>query len=171
MGHIHSLYQNYMKSIQNISLSFGSVLIESVKDLWALSNCFNKTSQFLEGLSHCTPSVPHVFWQWCMPTLKNTHKLPIKPQYLWSLSQWSHIAKCYQIKNCYTLSLPQISLKYVRTFVLSPTNITLQIKCSVCTTVWISRIWYTFIIVFVIKKDKQHHRNMFFLLFIFSNAF
>lgn len=130
MGHIHSLYQNYMKSIQNISLSFGSVLIESVKDLWALSNCFNKTSQFLEGLRHCTPSVPHVFWQWCMPTLKNTHKLPIKPQYLWSLSQWSHISKCYQIKNCYTLSLPQISLIYVRTFVLFPPRI-LHCKLSV----------------------------------------
>lgn len=33
---------------------------------------------------------------------------------------------------------------------------------SMSTAVWISRMRYTFIIVFVIKKDKQHHRNMVF---------
>lgn len=43
-----------------------------------------------------------------------------------------------------------------------PTNVTLQIKHSMSTAVWVSRMRYIFIIVFVIKIDKQHHRIAFF---------
>lgn len=42
-----------------------------------------------------------------------------------------------------------------------PTNVTLQIKHSMSMVVWISRVRCIFIIVFVIKTDKQHHRNTF----------